>query len=345
MSAYWDEPWSVIKGCSSASEGCENCWARKLDERFGDRKFDTVRVFPERLSMPVHWERPRIVFVCNTSDLFHPSVPFELVAAAYGVMAACPRHVFLVLTKRPERRLEFMRWLAGRMVPKSSGPQQTLACTWEAWRTYGVELPDSLLSAGWEVAGSRKWPLENVWEGVTVENQARADERIPLLVETPAAHRWVSAEPLLGGVDFWQWLNPDDNGYESNGPAGWISDVPIHWIVAGGESGTSCRPTHPAWVRAIRDQCHDAGVPFMFKQWGGWVQIDKPQRENGPRLQDPKERLLELAGHQAVRMLHVGPRAGATLDGRVHTAMPEQLVGIPAGRRRRLPHLDKTEGL
>lgn len=168
-----------------------------------------------------------MIFVCAHGDLFHESVPYEWIDQVWGVMSLAPRHTFQVLTKRADRMHEIVPRLAARHRP-----------------------PD----------GSR-WPLPNVWLGVSVEDQRRANERIPLLLRTPAAVRWLSCEPLLGDVTVFSIDGPVDihPGQQS----------PLHWIVAGGESGPRARAMHPEWARSLRDQCAAAGVPFHFKQWGG----------------------------------------------------------------------------
>lgn len=237
---YWDTQWNPVQGCTPASEGCAHCWARQMYERFHMEPFSEIRTLPDRLSKPLHWRKSRVIFVCNTSDLFHEAVPFEFIAAVFGVMAACPQHTFLVLTKRPDRMREFFFWWAGR--------KPGMILTGET----GALVLDHQL------------PRDNVWLGVTVENQVRANERIPLLMRTPASHRWLSCEPLLGRVDLGLFgIQPWAERYKPI-----ARDLGA--VVIGGESGRNARSCYLAWVRSIRDQCRDAGVPCFVKQLGSF---------------------------------------------------------------------------
>ena len=272
---YWDQAWSVTMGCTPASEGCRSCWARTMHERFSKEPFSEVRILPEALSKPLSRgsrpKKPTTYFVCNTSDLYHPSVPFEFIAAVYGVMAACPQHTFLVLTKRPERRLEFMRWLHHR--PGNAPGTELHECQFQAQE------------AIWEdghcprIALGDSFPLDNVWEGITAENQEMANVRIPLLLQTPAAFRWVSLEPCLGGVDM------DDIVVQDHGEAhisalhcdvdpedDQFGGATIDQVIVGGEAGPGARPFDLAWARSLMDQCQAAWVPFYFKQAGSNVE-------------------------------------------------------------------------
>lgn len=258
---WTDATWNPITGCSVVSAGCKHCYAMKLagtrlqhhpsraglttDTKAGPVWNGQVRLNEEWLDQPLRWRRPRRIFVCAHGDLFHESVPHEWIDRVFAVMAQAPHHTFQVLTKRPERMRAYLAQAE-------------------------MEVRDSLKYE--PAAETLSWPLPNVWLGVSVEDQAAADERIPLLLQTPAAVRWVSAEPLLGPVDLSETL--DEEGYESGGPQGWVQTRPhgIDWVVAGGESGTGARPMHPDWARSLRDQCAAAGVPFLFKQWGAWGQ-------------------------------------------------------------------------
>lgn len=162
---WCDTVWNPVTGCTKVSQGCKHCYAERLANRFwGERKFTDVQVHPERLEDPLKWRKPRRVFVNSMSDLFHKDVPFGFIDQVFGVMARATDHQFLVLTKRPAR----MRYFCNHYFnPQDLAP----------------------------------YPLLNVWLGVSCEDQAAADERIPLLLETPAAVRFVSCEPLLGPVD------------------------------------------------------------------------------------------------------------------------------------------------
>jgi protein gp37 len=203
-----------------------------------DRKFTEVRIHPERLGQPLDWGKPARVFVNSMSDLFHEDVPDEFIDNVFVIMAAASHHKFLILTKRPLRMKKYLNNL-------------------DVEHLYDIQY--GCYDKGLAV---EDWPLPNVWLGVSVEDQKTADQRIPLLLQTPAAVRFVSCEPLLGEVDLKGWIYK--NGMWVNG------QNRIDWIIVGGESGKNARPMHPGWVRSIRNQCVDAGVPFFFKQWGEW---------------------------------------------------------------------------
>jgi protein gp37 len=166
--------------------------------------------------------------------------------------------------------------------------------------------------------------LPNVWLGVSVEDQATADERIPSLLDTPAAVRFLSVEPMLGPILF-----RDVPGFNRSGSAG--HEILNHlWVIVGGESGPGARPMHPDWARSIRDQCVTARVPFFFKQWGEWLPIDQPWKQDSPKNLGKNERWMNLAGGHGFhgenvwRMRRVGKKAaGRELDGRTWDEMPE----------------------
>lgn len=250
-----------------------------------------VRLMPERLDQPIRWQKPRRIFVNSMSDLFHDDVPFEFIAAVFGAMAAAPQHTFQVLTKRPARMLEFFEWVQSPdRHPETVGSSPSLECAWQLLRSEARHHPEGVdgpvHKRGPET--DAEWPLANVDIGVSVEDQKSADERIPLLLQCPAAVRWLSMEPLLGAVDVAPFVgfrhedewdadgvvlrNPDQRLPEAqrlpfHDP--WVRG--IDWVVVGGESGAAARPMHPEWVRSLRDQCVAAGVPFHFKQWGEWA--------------------------------------------------------------------------
>ena len=248
--------------------------------KHGPRWTGEVRFLPERLGEPLRWRKPRRVFVNSMSDLFHEGVSNEQIAAVFGVMAACPQHTFQVLTKRPERAREWFAWaeklVAGYDLLRDGMPSALLTCAWEmctseAWE---VELGDEWITPDAAIFGAT-WPLPNVWLGVSVEDQATADERIPLLLECPAAVRWVSYEPALGPVDF-RYLQPKDPPVEIDALRGTHGVLRPHggtnerldWIVIGGESGPGARPFDLAWARSTIAQCREASVPCFVKQLG-----------------------------------------------------------------------------
>jgi protein gp37 len=251
----WTEAtWNPLVGCTKVSPGCDNCYAETLVNRFAGsnkafpNRFDVVTMRDERmLTQPLRWARPRRIFVNSLSDLFHKDVPDEFIGEVFAVMALAPRHTFQLLTKRHGRMRSLLGdrdWVQDYVAPAI------------AQRVDEQELDDQHLAK----AQPDWWPLPNVWLGVSVEDQHWADIRIPALLNTPAAVRWISAEPLLGPVDLCSLLT---DPHRSNAyPTG------LDWVVVGGESGPGARPMVPAWALSLRDQCTAAGVPFLFKQWG-----------------------------------------------------------------------------
>lgn len=274
------ETWNITVGCDKTSPGCDHCYAiRTATIRAGNPHpaiaaayaglthrtetgldwTGTVRLLPGRLTIPLHWRKPRRIFVDSQSDLFHKDVPDDFIAHAFAVMAVTPRHTYQVLTKRH-----------GRMRSLLSNPD-FIDVVIEYMHT-SLDLPPGDVDSA---IGRWGWPLLNVWVGVSVEDQKRADLRIPALCETPAAVRWLSCEPLLGHVDLSPALLPDSAGRRQRRLHGLHSHPVsegqgIDWVVVGGESGPGARPMHPRWASRLRDQCVAAGVPFLFKQWGDW---------------------------------------------------------------------------
>lgn len=234
---WTDATWNPTTGCTKVSPGCDHCYAEKITERFhGPGSFATVALHPDRLDKPLHWRKPRLVFVNSMSDLFHDSVPDEFIARVFAVMALTPQHTYQILTKRHGRMRSLLR-----------------SPDFRAMVADQVGVSDAIYSR--ELVG---WSLPNVWCGVSVENQQWADIRIPALLDTPAAVRFLSCEPLLGPVDL--------SGGMAYDPLDGIG-----WVIVGGESGPGARPMHPNWARSLRDQCQDARVPFLFKQRGEWT--------------------------------------------------------------------------
>lgn len=278
---WTDETWNPIAGCNDVSEGCRHCYARTMAgrlEAMGVAKYAGLTVlqgshrvwtgkisFDEKaLLAPLRRKKPTRYFVNSMSDLFHPNVTDAQIDRVFAVMALCPQHTFQVLTKRPGRMLAYLtneevqnRWcVAGNpFVVESAIPLEKYADRAMFRDDDGVFR--SVFS---------QWPLPNVWLGVSVEDQKTADGRIPLLLQTPAAVRFISAEPLLGPIDFYA---VDIERPKWREEYGLCEDVYLKWVIVGGESGPGARPMHPEWARGLRDQCVAAGLPFFFKQWGG----------------------------------------------------------------------------
>jgi len=251
-----DKVWNPVTGCTKVSEGCRNCYAERMAHRWqraGVRGYEdgfAVTCHPERLSHPRTWRKPRRIFVNSMGDLFHESVPLSFLTEVMQAMDRAKHHTFLVLTKRPEAMRDYL-------------------CTVAA------------------LGGGE--PPAHIWWGVSVEDQQSADERIPLLLLTPAAVRFVSVEPMVGTVDLTRYLGfTGDNGEVGLEERGWgynsysggfigkgeddcyDPQCGLDWIICGGETGPDARPLHPDWVRSLRDQCQSAAVPFFFKSWGEW---------------------------------------------------------------------------
>lgn len=260
---WTDVSWNPVRGCSLVSAGCANCYAMKQAHRFAFKKADvgsdrpgvvegpyhgltrmtssgpvwtgSIKLVEEVLDAPLHWKKPRRIFVNSMSDLFHDDVPDEFILQVLTIMAIANRHTFQVLTKRPQRMQELL----------SKWRPDDLYALWHGFSGDSAEI--------------QSWPLPNVWLGVSVEDQKTADERIPKLLATPAAVRWVSAEPLLGPVDLEACLSGFGRALYDDG---------LNWVVVGGESGPGARPCDVEWIHAIKDQCRCAGVPVFVKQLG-----------------------------------------------------------------------------
>ena len=337
---WTDATWNVVTGCEKVSPGCDNCYAETFAERWRgipghhfENGFD-VTLRPERIQLPLKWRKPRRVFVNSMSDLFHKDIPDDFIANAFATMAATPRHTYQVLTKRH-----------GRM--RSLLSSDTFAELVLNWGRATMRREDPRLQAI-----HQEWPLPNVWLGVSVEDQQRADLRIPALVDTPAAVRFLSCEPLLGPVDLGAWMPDGHASWRCQGPDcrrfysgslqqhcpdcgreghwtgshtgnGRPNGQPIGWVIVGGESGRGARPMSPYWATALRDQCVKAEVPFFFKQWGeytptGYLVIGGTSK--GVLLAgDPVDDL----GHR-VELARVGKKnAGRELDGRTWDEFPK----------------------
>jgi protein gp37 len=246
--------WNPVAGCYRISPGCDHCYAEAIASRFaGTTAYPNgfaVTLHPDRLTQPLRWARPRRIFVNSMSDLFHPAVPDEYIASVFAVMAATPRHTYLVLTKRHGRMRSLLRDVCRCGAGHRPGEHFRAAMSWAATAHNPEGVPGL---SGHEVYHRVPWPLPNVWLGISAEDQRWWDVRVPALLEIPAAIRFVSAEPLLGPIRLTgisQLSRPD-------------------WIIAGGESGPRARPMDPQWVRDLRDDAVRNQVPFFFKQWGG----------------------------------------------------------------------------
>ncbi len=350
---WTDATWNPITGCSVVSPGCTNCYAMRLagtrlrhhpsraglttNTKAGPVWTGEVRLNRGWLDQPLRWKKPRRIFVCAHGDLFHESVPDAWIDQVFATITLAHQHIFQVLTKRSARQRKYMSdpatpgriarvivdlWLAGHVKPDEHWPVITIG---------HPEDPDDLTIS---------WPRPNVWAGVSVEDQTRADERILDVLETPAAVRWISAEPLLRELHIGWALSRNrleiGAGFLRRGrfSPGLETLRPIDWVVVGGESGPGARPMHPDWARQVRDQCADAGVPFLFKQWGEWtpgenVECQRGSVETADWFDEgwlfSEENLARTDGHidDEPDLYRVGKRAaGRRLDGVIHDAMP-----------------------
>jgi protein gp37 len=354
---WTDATWNPVTGCSIVSPGCTNCYAMRLagtrlkhhpsragltrDSKAGPVWTGEVRTNWDWIDQPLRWTKPRKIFVCAHGDLFHEGVPDEDVAQIYGVMIAAHHlrgHIFQVLTKRPSRARELltseMFW--DQAMAGASGEIMD--------RTDPLNRRSDDARATCGTYDSHN-PPPGIWLGVSAEDQARANERVPALLATPADVRFVSAEPLLGPIDFNRIPMPQDEGRECSALdgheiAGMVGNCvgyipPLDWIIVGGEAGRGARPMHPEWARQIRDQCSSAGTGFFFKQWGEWkdgsdfapdyqvVTTDGRVIEADLESLRWADREHSITGLHPTAMRKVGKkRSGRLLDGVEHNAMP-----------------------
>jgi protein gp37 len=352
---WTDSTWNPIRArnlatgkigwhCEHVSEGCRNCYAESMNKRLGTgldfkpghRKDIEIFLDEKMLLAPLRWKKPRIIFVNSMSDTFADFVTDEMIDRTFAVMALCPQHKFQVLTKRAGRMRSYCEGLVQNRLRDAVEPG-----TWpltrhhtDAWLDPGASIEHRALYHAKFVT----LPLRNVWLGVSAEDQATADERIPLLLETPAAVRFVSLEPLLGAIDLThvrhqlagQSFMVANALHAADSLNKGIPQTRLDWVIVGGESGTHARPMHPQWARDLRDQCAAAGVPFFFKQWGEW----RPHERDYPRNSDragiiyPGGRFVrrglgDASGEGGADMFMAGKKAaGRLLDGIEHNGMP-----------------------
>lgn len=317
---WTDATWNPVRGCTRVSEGCRNCYAEVMAARFSKpgqwghgfaeivtrpgggidhRWTGKVALAEDKLEVPLRWKHPRRIFVNSTSDLFHENLPDEAIDRIFAVMALCPQHTFQILTKRPERMREYF-----------AAPTRRTSIAHRVWDIGRVRRPSA-----------ETMPLPNVWLGTSCEDQAAADARIPHLLATPAAIRFLSIEPMLGLIDLikLRLAIPIEgfthfNALSAIGKYGDANGQLLNWVICGGESGPGARPMHPDWARLLRDQCTAAGVPFFFKQWGEWAPclISAPHDPDCEHVWPDKSASLRTGKK----------RAGRLLDGIEHNGFP-----------------------
>lgn len=353
--------WNPVRGCSRVSPGCGGanhqggCYAEKIAARFsgpgqpfegfaersahGGRWTGKMAVVWEMVDQPIRWRKPRRIFANSMSDLFHKDLPWEDVATIYGTAIAAVhlrKHTIQILTKRADHMRKLLNDEDFWEIANDTAESLVLE------HTDPLARRSDDARATCEDYGPDK-PPPGIWLGVSVEDQERADERIPDLLATPAAVRFLSCEPLLGPVDLTKWVRPYE---DEHGPIeGTRARPSIDWVISGGESGANSRPAHPDWFRSLRDQCLAADVPFFFKQWGEWIDWKSagayswtnttPQRPSykGPcigKLRGPDGELFDGRSFPSIHsdgdgpiLVRVGKKAaGAKLDGIEHSEFP-----------------------
>lgn len=259
---WTDFTWTVSRGCYPVSDGCANCYAAKMASRFagpggvyeglakGGKWTGKIQLCPENLDEPLKRKKPARIFVNSMSDLFHENITLGFIHRVYETMAFGRQHTYQLLTKRPSLMRKTIKWIE----------------------------TDDTSSIGRSIKNNR-WPLLNVWAGVTVENQPAADERIPILLDIPAAVRFISIEPMLEPINIFRKLELADYVIDDSNGLPQIRSTPqIDWVIVGCESGPGARPCSMDWIRDIRDQCAAAGVPVFIKQariYGELVKMPK----------------------------------------------------------------------
>ena len=290
---WTDEVLNPFTGCSKISAGCANCYA----EKFANRLMNNPKVqakYKNGFKPTYHhyemlkvykWKNPRRVFVCSMSDMFHEDNKFEEILTVLFHISENPMHTFIVLTKRAKRMKEFFDWMA-------------------------MGTPDKSIPGG-------KF-LPNLWLGVTTENQETFNERVPILLDIPAAVHFVSCEPLLSAIDF-TIKDPDYMLHSLSGDficAGMNDMVKatnkIDWVIVGGETGKNSRPMDPKWAVQIMNQCKEHKVPFFFKSWGDYNAILKTFYSN------------KKPTGSSIEFIKVGKKkAGNILSGQIYEEFPD----------------------
>lgn len=333
---------NAVNGCSVLSPGCTNCYAMKLagtrlrnhpsrtgltmQTKAGPVWTGKVSLHEPALLQPLRWKRPRRIFWNAHGDLFHAKVPWEWIAKVIAVCLLTPHHTHMILTKRGDRMRAWFETLESE-----GGAEDFCEIVELIAETVGREVD----------GGDWSLPIPNLWLGVSVEDQQRADERIPDLLATPAAVRFLSCEPLLGPLQLHE-IKPVDP-FDPFDPFNCLSgSEKIDWVIVGGESGPKARPMHPDWARGLRDQCAEAGVPFHFKQWGEWAPPEafgageyRPVTDRYGNVRDRMRQYVmcedradrldaySFTRHATNLVFRVGKkRAGRLLDGREHSEFP-----------------------
>lgn len=331
----YGKTWNPVTGCSPASLGCKNCYAKRMAQRlkgrFGYPVNDPFKVtlHPDKLNYPLSLKQSNKIFVCSMGDLFHPDVPFEFIDSVFAVMSRSQHHIYLVLTKRPMRMAEYLK--ADRYLEILK-------------KAKGIKLPQCW--KGDAIKGKKDENLwSHVWLGTTIVIQAEADVNLPILLSIPGHVHFVSIEPMLEAIDLIhvKWWPATEHYIDVLRCGYWhpimdfisYSDMQrIDWVIAGGETGPGAIPIHPEWIRGLRDQCQAANMPFFFKSWGEWKTVydrdtDDPDWQRCLIPKNNRERYLNLEGgygfhgDRIVFIRRIGRKtAGRMLDGREWNQFP-----------------------
>ncbi len=332
---WTDATWNPTSGCTKVSDGCKFCYAERVFPRsYGNniatkddgvppstaldktrkRVFSDVWMHWDRLDQPIRWKKPRRIFVDSMSDLFHENIPQAFIDKVFLVMLAAPQHTYQILTKRPYRMYRYITdgvehsRIAGALDwLREKHPKLASASS------LGI-LPDV------DGAAEFSWVAPQIQLGISCENQDTFEDRFQWLVQTPATHRFLSLEPLLAPIKL---------GLTGTCPKAWYEFV--DQVIVGGESGPRARPMHPDWVRSIRDECLDIGVPFFFKQWGQYamasqqaIAFDKAMCTHGKVAEFKREALAKACScKQWEGIAAVGKKkSGRVLDDTTWTEFP-----------------------
>lgn len=294
---WTDATWNPIRGCSRVSPGCGGpnhaggCYAEKIAARFsgpgqpfegfaertqhGGRWTGKMALVEEALTLPLRWRKPRRIFVNSMSDLFHEALPDEAIDRVFAVMALAPQHTFQLLTKRAERMRRYMTTSA-QTIDDAERRDDIVAAAFAIRNQLGERRGEMWFTDEQCFIQRDRWPLPNVWLGTTVENQAMADLRIPILLSIPAKVRFLSCEPLLEMIAIERYLH--------NTPLNPLG-LPIAQVIAGGESGPRSRPFHLSWAESLHRQCDAAGTAFFLKQLGAEAYDDRSYIGSSPRFE------------------------------------------------------------
>jgi protein gp37 len=331
------ETWNPTTGCNKKSQGCKFCYAEIMHKRLRAMRQEKYKQ-PflagavehhdyDLLTMPLRWNKPRTVFVNSMSDLFHEKISFGFIDQVFAIMALAVDHTFIIVTKRADMMYNYFtagkdalieRW--GQATHEIGDEEDT------GWKGINYDGDESYAECWISNVIPQRWPLPNVWLLVSAEDQQNADERIPLLLQTPAAVRGLSCEPLLGTINLTQFYISEDKtithniltgvpydwDYEQEFPENRI-DEKIDWVICGGESGHKARPMHPEWARSLRDQCKNANVAFFFKQWGEYVSVSEVAGP-GDHYKFPDGATVRKTGKKL---------AGRKLDGKEYNQFPD----------------------